>query len=406
MIYCRYGGGGCWPSVSSTTRGRLNRRSGWSRGRGRVKVFIVWSGDRAKEVALALYDWLPQVIQAVKPFVSERTIPLGAEWHKVIIEQATDSDFAIICATREGLESRFLNFETGLLVGSLTSRERVCPLLIELDITALGEPLSSHQAVRADCEGIRRLITDISQCCPSPLDERRLDVIFDKFWPDLDAVLSPGEIAGTPVSEMQSQSSPVGGLLVEAFYPCVSLEKVGNHDLREDYARAPVGHFFGGTVPYFIEAGKHGCFHSGKTPIASIDLSPKQPGVSSVFALVNSGHSLTSLGFSGREIGRIVMQFDDGLSFAEPLVLGRNIREWAAGNSSGRVVDTVTDSHSTQVWEGESHLGKRAVIDQLEMPIPEQYRDKKLESIVLRETPGVTPVVFMVFAITLKQEAG
>jgi hypothetical protein len=35
-----------------------------------MKVFIVWSGTRSFEIAKALNDWLPRVIQAVKPFFS------------------------------------------------------------------------------------------------------------------------------------------------------------------------------------------------------------------------------------------------------------------------------------------------------------------------------------------------
>lgn len=44
-----------------------------------MKVFIVWSGTRSFEIAKALNDWLPRVIQAVKPFFSHE-IEKGAKW--------------------------------------------------------------------------------------------------------------------------------------------------------------------------------------------------------------------------------------------------------------------------------------------------------------------------------------
>lgn len=37
-----------------------------------LKVFISWSGDRSKEMAKALRDWLPMALNYVEPFVSDK----------------------------------------------------------------------------------------------------------------------------------------------------------------------------------------------------------------------------------------------------------------------------------------------------------------------------------------------
>ena len=42
-----------------------------------MKVFLGWSGETSHNVALALSDWLPKVIQAIRPFVSSEDIAKG-----------------------------------------------------------------------------------------------------------------------------------------------------------------------------------------------------------------------------------------------------------------------------------------------------------------------------------------
>jgi hypothetical protein len=44
-----------------------------------VKVFLSWSGDRSKGVALALSGWIPRVLHKVQPFMSEEHIAKGLD---------------------------------------------------------------------------------------------------------------------------------------------------------------------------------------------------------------------------------------------------------------------------------------------------------------------------------------
>jgi len=41
-------------------------------------VFISWSGERSERVAAALYDWLPKVLQAARPWISKEEIEKGS----------------------------------------------------------------------------------------------------------------------------------------------------------------------------------------------------------------------------------------------------------------------------------------------------------------------------------------
>jgi len=96
-----------------------------------MKVFISWSGPISREVAVALRDWLPSVIQAVEPYVSSEDIDPGVRWGVDIAGQLDDTEFGVLCVTRNNVTAPWLNFEAGALSKSV-ERSRVVPFLIDL----------------------------------------------------------------------------------------------------------------------------------------------------------------------------------------------------------------------------------------------------------------------------------
>jgi len=91
-----------------------------------MRVFISWSGEHSGEVAKALQQWLPRVLQAVRPWLSSASIDPGARWSDEVAGALEELNFGILCLTPENLTSAWLLFEAGAL-SKTVSESRVVP---------------------------------------------------------------------------------------------------------------------------------------------------------------------------------------------------------------------------------------------------------------------------------------
>src|SRR4051812_48616877 len=64
-----------------------------------MKVFLSWSGQPARELAAYLREWLPRVIQSLKPWMSDEDIGKGNRWSSAVAAQLNESQFGIIVVT-------------------------------------------------------------------------------------------------------------------------------------------------------------------------------------------------------------------------------------------------------------------------------------------------------------------
>jgi TIR domain len=153
-----------------------------------MKVFISWSGLGSREVAVALRHWLPSVIQAVEPYVSSEDIEAGARWGEDVADQLEDTDFGILCVTRNNVASAWLNFEAGAL-SKAVDRSRVVPFLIDLAPSDIPKgPLAQFQAVRPTKAGILKLVRGMNNWSKAISDDK-LEEAVDVWWPHLESKL-------------------------------------------------------------------------------------------------------------------------------------------------------------------------------------------------------------------------
>src|SRR5229473_2295304 len=117
-----------------------------------MDVFISWSGKRSQRVADALHRYLPQMINAVDPWLSSTDIEAGARWGADIAAKLEKSTVGILCLTPGNLESTWLHFEAGALAKTLENTF-VCPYLFDLKPSDVKGPLAQFQAMTADEPG-------------------------------------------------------------------------------------------------------------------------------------------------------------------------------------------------------------------------------------------------------------
>lgn len=154
-----------------------------------MRIFTSWSGERSKAAALALKSLLQDLFEeAVQVFVSEHIRP-GEAWAQRLGTELEQSEFGILCLTRENFQAPWLLFEAGAIAKKFET-SRVVPYLIdELPPESDRSPLAQFQHVIADREGTYRLVESIngSRETPKPMD--RLERSFARWWPDLEQTL-------------------------------------------------------------------------------------------------------------------------------------------------------------------------------------------------------------------------
>ena len=148
-----------------------------------MKVFISWSGPQSEQVASALREWLPKVIQATEPWMSSSDVDKGTRWGDEISRELESCTIGIICVTRQNLASTWLLFEAGAL--SKVPHNHVCTYLFGLDPADVSGPLALFQATRADKLDTLKMVRTINGRLPRPIPERDLVEIFETWWPRL-----------------------------------------------------------------------------------------------------------------------------------------------------------------------------------------------------------------------------
>lgn len=155
-----------------------------------MKVFISWSGARSHAVAVELRRWLPRTLQSVEPFMSSSDLEKGGQWTSALSQELSETDYGVMCLTRENLAAPYLHFEAGAL-SKVVNRAHVSPLLIgDLVPTDVRPPLSLFQLTMPSLEDVSQLVLGMNSASERPLEPEVVHDSVRRWWPDLEQVLA------------------------------------------------------------------------------------------------------------------------------------------------------------------------------------------------------------------------
>ena len=150
------------------------------------------SGCLSESIVEYLQKWLKWAIQLTNPRTSKSKILTGSRWHTMLSDLLAESNFGIICLTKDNIDEPWIHFEAGA-ISKIVGKSIVCPYLIglkESDVPVKG-PLHQFQMVNADKEGTYQLVNCLNAEVESNrLTEDDLNIVFEKWWPELEAHLA------------------------------------------------------------------------------------------------------------------------------------------------------------------------------------------------------------------------
>jgi Rho termination factor, N-terminal domain/TIR domain len=147
-----------------------------------VQIFISWSKRASNDLASALRNWLPEVIQRLEPWMSSEDISKGQRWGVEVAQRLDATSQGIVCVTRDNIREPWLNFEAGALAKSLQG-SKVHPVLLGVATTEITGPIAQFQAtIATDKEDMLQLVRSLNEACDKPLDEIQLERAFSRTW--------------------------------------------------------------------------------------------------------------------------------------------------------------------------------------------------------------------------------
>ena len=188
-----------------------------------MKIFISWSGERSRQVAELLNEWLKCVIQAVDPWLSTRDIDKGSLWFNEISSSLSTTQNGIVCLTKSNVDKPWILFESGALAKGLATN-KVFTFLVDMEPNEIKDPLAQFNHTLPTKSSVFQLIRSINNGLgDQSLKENILSNVFDTYWSQFESKFAK-IISETPEEDIKIEISKEE-ILNEILYSVRGLEK-------------------------------------------------------------------------------------------------------------------------------------------------------------------------------------
>jgi hypothetical protein len=169
-----------------------------------MQIFVSWSGEDSRQAAQLMKDWLPNVLQSAKVWVSSHDIAKGEKWSESLSQSLQELNYGILMITKTNVAAPWILFEAGALSKSVQSR--VIPILCNLPILDVaGSPIAQFQSAVVKKDDMFSVVEAINGAISEQLDPERLKRTFDLWWPSFEDEFSKIKFKDT--SKKRSEKS-------------------------------------------------------------------------------------------------------------------------------------------------------------------------------------------------------
>lgn len=152
-----------------------------------MDVFVSWSGEKSKALAAALAHWVPNIVQAVTPWLSVDSVTSGVRWTPELTRKLEATNFGILAITPSSVNEPWLVYEAGALTKMADAK--VVPVVMGVS-KAIAGPLGQFQARDVSRQDLLALCNDLNAACGgAAIAEARISEQFDRCWEGFESAL-------------------------------------------------------------------------------------------------------------------------------------------------------------------------------------------------------------------------
>lgn len=159
-----------------------------------MKVFLNWSGEESRRIAGLLRDWLPEILDAVEPWLAADTFGRSNHWLEVNAGPFTKAGMIVACVTPANSGENWKSLDPSDFELSIAETPPQLVLLLGgVDVSSLQRVPAGASVITADRQGIQLLVEKLNGLADRPMDYTILGRRIDAMWPRLERSLPAAE---------------------------------------------------------------------------------------------------------------------------------------------------------------------------------------------------------------------